>query len=190
MRSIICCYSIEPTHDEKSSTEQDKPVLTEKPVILKSLTGDTKRPDPMLTLLQKSVEIPGHDGKSSIESSPMKSDINIIEHKVDSINLSHQDTDEEGEEEGETIIVGTFRNQHTNKTLTEVDELSVKDRLYHAFTTWTVNRRICSRSDDKIVETEKTQEIEVDPIIFLPAVHSIATTQIQQNIFLSQLKIK
>ena len=190
MRSIICCYSNEPNHDEKNPTEQDKPVLTENPVHLRSITGDTKRPDPMLTLLQKSVEIPGQDGKSSDESSPMKSDINIIEQRVDSINLSHQDADEEGEEEGETIIVGAFRNQFSNKTLTKVEELSVKDRLYHAFTTWTVNRRIHSRIDDKIVETEKTQEVEVDPIIFLPPVHSIATTQIQQNIFLSQLKIK
>ena len=188
MRSIICCYSDEPTQDEKKPTEQDKPVLTEKTVLLRSLASDTKRPDP-LTMLQKSVEIPGQDGKSSNESSPMKSDIKIIEHKVDSINLSHQGTDEEEEEEGETIIVGAFRNQYSSKTLTKVDELSVKDKLYHAFITWTINRAH-SRCDDKIVETEKTQEIEVDPIIFLPAVHNIETSQIQQNIFLNQLKTK
>ena len=99
----------------------------------------------------------------------------ITKKKLVSLNITDDDDSDD-----EWLVVEELHKQQ------KIQE-SVKDKLFQSLTVWTVPKVLSTeRSAD---ETAVNNNNDIVPL-FIPPVHSIAPSQVQCNIFISQIRTK
>lgn len=96
----------------------------------------------------------------------------IIEKKMVTIAVADNDSDDEELPESGKL---------------HKPEISVKDKLFQSLTIWTVPKQVFIERPDESASVNSTNN---DTPFFIPAVHSITPSQVQCNIFISQIRTK